>query len=110
MTVAVLAPVLFRSELKVPAMKTRWPTTSMSQISPVLIRGVGLGVLGTRPVCPGAGCASVRRRRRHQASGEGREDDRDRGDDGDGSDAAWGGAWHVVSRSERSDCWTVSGC
>jgi len=55
----VLVLVLFRSEEKVPAMKTRWPTTSMSQISPVLIRGVLVrGVLGTRPVWPGAGCAA----------------------------------------------------
>jgi hypothetical protein len=31
----------------------------MSQISPVLIRGVLVrGVLGARPVCPGTGCAA----------------------------------------------------
>jgi len=58
LTTAVL-PVVFCSEEKVPAMKARWPTTSMSQISPVLIRGVLVrGVLGTRPVWPGAGCAA----------------------------------------------------
>ena len=58
MTTAVL-PVVFCSEENVPAMNTRWPTTSMSQISPVLIRGVLVrGVLGTRPVWPGAGWAA----------------------------------------------------
>jgi len=58
LTTAVL-PVVFCSEEKVPAMKTRWPTTSMSQISPVLIRGVLVrGVLGTRPVWPGTGWAA----------------------------------------------------
>jgi hypothetical protein len=51
--------MVFCSEEKVPAMNTRWPTTSMSQISPVEMRGVLVrGVLGTRPVCPGAGCAA----------------------------------------------------
>jgi hypothetical protein len=54
-----LAPVVFWSEVNVPAMNTRWPTTSMSQISPLGIRGVLVrGVLGTRPVWPGAGCAA----------------------------------------------------
>ena len=72
--------------------------------------GVGPWRAGHQARVPGSGLRRVRGRRRHQAGGEGREDDRDRGDDGKGSGAAEAGAWHVVSRSERSDCWQFSGC
>ena len=58
MTVVVGA-IVFAAEVKLPAMKTRAalpvPTTSMSQISPVLMRGVLVrGRSGTRRLCPGA--------------------------------------------------------
>jgi hypothetical protein len=51
-------PVVLCSEVNVPAMKTRLScgTTSMSQISPVLMTGVFLrGVAGTSDVWPGTG-------------------------------------------------------
>ena len=51
---------MFAADVNVPAMKTRasspLPTTSMSQISPVPIRGVFVrGRSGTNRVCPGPG-------------------------------------------------------
>ena len=46
----------FWIEVNEPAMKTRLPTTSMSQISPLLIFGMSVrGVSGTSAVCPGPG-------------------------------------------------------
>ena len=52
----MLVLVRFCSEVKPPATKTRLPTTSMSQISPVLIRGMVVsGVSGTSAVWFGFG-------------------------------------------------------
>ena len=51
----MVGATVFASEVKPPAMNTRFScgTTSMSQISPLLMRGVLVrGLSGTRRVCP----------------------------------------------------------
>ena len=56
--IVVVGATVLASEVKLPAMNTRFScgTTSMSQISPVLMRGVlSRGLSGTRRVCPGTG-------------------------------------------------------
>ena len=53
-------PPTFAIEVNVPAMKTRLPITSMSVISPLLIRGVSVrGVVGISRVSPGVTSARV---------------------------------------------------
>ena len=54
--IVVVGATVLAAEVKLPAMKTRLRvgTTSMSQISPLLIRGVlARGLSGARWVCPG---------------------------------------------------------
>ncbi len=65
--IVVVGAMVFAADVKLPAMNTRAalpvPTTSMSQISPLLIRGVlVLGLSGTSRVCPrevGGGSVTV---------------------------------------------------
>ena len=59
-TVVVLPEALLVIEVKPPAMNTRLPTTSMSQISPPEMRGVLVrGLTGTRDVWPGRGWSTA---------------------------------------------------
>ena len=60
--IVVVGAMVFASEVKLPAMNTRFRlgTTSMSQISPLLIRGVLFrGLSGTRRLCPGTPVGAV---------------------------------------------------